>query len=964
MKTSSFFLSTLVAAAAMSASAYGADFGTDLTNSTADISLSENMAYDVNGQNQTLFAENATVSFVNDVVLNIAQNANGSVTKTFQSGTSITGKGQIWLWSANANSGYRTTWNLSGVNAEGFSGVLGVGQIADKSIASGTNQNGGAELKISGEQWTNTEIRLVKNSTNNPSILTLVEATTIAGISDSSAQFTSSGFSEDGNTKTQFGQISASAGTILTFSGSGNYTFSGNIGFAGEAIEINMTGTGTQVLRGTNYLTSVSVGENATLDLSGSTTTITEAISNAGTIDLSGSTVYLDFTPTSYNTTLNESLNGLQEGVKESYVIGGSIRAESDFTLNGFGAVVSGNNVIASGAVYNVAQGYESDYASIVRDYNTAEKINVSGTLSLGDITGNKSVNDYSYTISGKGVVSFNATPTDHSAGIKLGNAFTGTLLVSGNVNLPRDTELGGTEKVILKDAYLWTSENKELFQNFEIQGTYTVGQDVAKFGGNQWRGKADTCKITFNGAVVLAPGASLGIEQGTWKFNGGITGEANSTLYIGRDGATVVFTNPALSSSSFFEGSEIVISGEEGKFGRLEFGANRSVMSADSFGENLSVTVGRNGTVWFGLSNVEAVKKYEGNLSLNNGAVFNKFDGSLKLTGAVSLGDSEESETTILSTYQKGTGIEIAGMLSGQGTTFIYNNEGGKTETITISGSDNLYSGTLVLGKSNADTVANGESKLVISNDSALQNAKVNLAGGEKSHLELGATNVTLAGISGVDGSKITTTVSDSANPTLTVDGGGAFAGDIAPGGAKLLLVKTGAETLTLSGDNKYAGGTTISAGTLVAGSDSALGKNSVKISGGKLEVSSDVTVSNAIEIVLNSAYTTEAAVQGAGTLTSAITVSGDLDALITLQRTVAQQYEYKLLSNSLTTDGVTVTLSEELEKAILEEGWTYTLTADNGSTLTLTIPEPSAFGLLAGVGALALVASRRRRK
>ena len=177
--------------------------------------------------------------------------------------------------------------------------------------------------------------------------------------------------------------------------------------------------------------------------------------------------------------------------------------------------------------------------------------------------------------------------------------------------------------------------------------------------------------------------------------------------------------------------------------------------------------------------------------------------------------------------------------------------------------------------------------------------------------------------------------------------------------------LIKTGAGTLTLSGSNNtYSGGTTISAGTLVAGSNSALGASSVKISGGKLEVASEVTVSNAIEIVLNSAYTAEAAIQGAGTLaSSAITVSGDLDALITLQRTVAQQYEYQLLSSSLTTDGVTVTLSSELQTAIENKGWTYTL-ADNGSTLTLTIPEPSAFGLLAGAGALALVVARRKRR
>lgn len=51
----------------------------------------------------------------------------------------------------------------------------------------------------------------------------------------------------------------------------------------------------------------------------------------------------------------------------------------------------------------------------------------------------------------------------------------------------------------------------------------------------------------------------------------------------------------------------------------------------------------------------------------------------------------------------------------------------------------------------------------------------------------------------------------------------------------------------------------------------------------------------------------------------------------------------------------------------AVLEESYTNdiaTMQETNLSVLAASIPEPSAFGLLTGVGALALVASRRRRK
>lgn len=52
--------------------------------------------------------------------------------------------------------------------------------------------------------------------------------------------------------------------------------------------------------------------------------------------------------------------------------------------------------------------------------------------------------------------------------------------------------------------------------------------------------------------------------------------------------------------------------------------------------------------------------------------------------------------------------------------------------------------------------------------------------------------------------------------------------------------LVKLGSGTLTLTGDNQYAGGTRVQAGTLTAGSGNALGNGSVEVRGGTLRLAS----------------------------------------------------------------------------------------------------------------------------
>ncbi|EEA9083867.1 hypothetical protein ABQ62_004731, partial [Salmonella enterica subsp. enterica] len=62
--------------------------------------------------------------------------------------------------------------------------------------------------------------------------------------------------------------------------------------------------------------------------------------------------------------------------------------------------------------------------------------------------------------------------------------------------------------------------------------------------------------------------------------------------------------------------------------------------------------------------------------------------------------------------------------------------------------------------------------------------------------------------------------------NATLELNTGGDFTNNISGSGQ---VVKSGDETLTLSGSNTYTGGTTINDGTLVATSVEALGSGDV---------------------------------------------------------------------------------------------------------------------------------------
>jgi autotransporter-associated beta strand protein len=104
----------------------------------------------------------------------------------------------------------------------------------------------------------------------------------------------------------------------------------------------------------------------------------------------------------------------------------------------------------------------------------------------------------------------------------------------------------------------------------------------------------------------------------------------------------------------------------------------------------------------------------------------------------------------------------------------------------------------------------------------------------------------------------------SSNGRVTLTLDGGGSgvvtMSGVISAGSGHrdYAIEKTGASTFSLTGTNTYAGGTTISGGTLIVNSAASLGHNSggLIMNAGTLEVAASFSSSRAI--TLNSAAST----------------------------------------------------------------------------------------------------------
>ncbi|EBV4283356.1 AIDA autotransporter-like protein ShdA, partial [Salmonella enterica subsp. enterica serovar Fresno] len=209
--------------------------------------------------------------------------------------------------------------------------------------------------------------------------------------------------------------------------------------------------------------------------------------------------------------------------------------------------------------------------------------------------------------------------------------------------------------------------------------------------------------------------------------------------------------------------------------------------------------------------------------------------DGTLVATSVEALGSGDVTNNAVL---ELNTGGTFDNAISGSGQVVKSGDE-----TLTLSGTNTYSGGTLISGgtlvASNVEALGTGD----VTNNAVLElntgGTFDNAISGSGQVVKSGDETLTLSGANSYTGGTLisggtlvasnvealgTGDVTD--NAVLELNTGGDFDNAISGSGQ---VVKSGDETLTLSGANSYTGGTTISGGTLVATSVDALGSGDV---------------------------------------------------------------------------------------------------------------------------------------
>ena len=595
-------------------------------------------------------------------------------------------------------------------------------------------------------------------------------------------------------------------------------------------------------------------------------------------------------------------------------------------------------------------------------------------------------------------------------------NSATGTATVSANLILEGTTIVHANKSKPITYEGTVTGTNGVFESNGGSSHTFNAEVNLAEFKTANGNTNTFNAKTTLNTATITQATVnfkgettitSANISGGTVSFYGDTTIEALNASggTINASGKLTKVGAGALAISD----ATVHFNSVDIKEGSLEF----------TNGENTSKSVG---TLTLGNSTVFSTRQ---NVSPDEATVINALNLSGG-ESTVRIGNAEAGTDSKWGNSHQGylqfKELGLSGVESGTLNLVSNHNSGLRTifelgDSADTSASAGTFKGEINLAVNNS---GNRSASLVLSDATIAKNAHINLATnkGSSGVLSLGvnADHVTIAGLSSTLGTanakvysgKIGVASQTSAGYADSTDGNGtsrtleinvaegasySYNGEIL---ANLTLVKTGTGTQTLAGaSSSFNGGISVEAGTLIVGHANALGTGAISMSNGAvLQANVAITLSSASQtltlvvgeeqvVPATATYvalrSTEAT--GTGLITSGegtngkISVSGDAFVYVDVSALTGTQ-------SALSGDTISLQLATASALDFNDENarvgwwdnsgtsWTdwsvangYTYDTSSG-LLTITIPEPSTFGLLAGLSALAVCVSRRKRR
>ena len=733
----------------------------------------------------------------------------GSGTLAIGAGTTLTYGGII----ANNNSG---TGGLTKTNTTGTLVLSGANTYSgDTAIAGGTLRLGNVAAIPSGTGKGNLTLSSgVTLDLNNlsPTVNGLSGAGTITNALTGAVTFTAGANGADGS-------------------------FSGVIQDGNGTVALTKIGAGALVLGGINTYSGNTTVSNGTLQLG-----IASALPSGsgkgnlalnGTLDLAG-----------FPTTVN--------GLSGSGLVTNSSAAAATLTAGAADqtSTFAGNIQSGAGTVALTKTGTGTLTLSGINTFSGATTLNT-GTLAMGSTTGlsaNSSVtinsggtldvNGYSITIDGLlgtgsinnnggsaatltagasgNTTTFGGVIADGTSAIALTKTGAGTLALTGvNTYSGVTTIQNGTV----------STANPGLGGNLGTATSAVILGDASHQGILSYTGNAD---LTFTrGFEVNAGGGQMNITSPGKTLTlqtGGVVSTAG-TFTLG--GAGNVVLNSVISGSGGFTK------------------ANTGTLLVNSVNTYAGDTTISSGTLQ--ISNAAALPSStgKGNLVLNGTLDVNNLSITVNgLSGAGTITNTAGSPVTLTAGGNNATGAFTGVLLDGNGITSLTKTGTGTLHlggVNTYSGDTTISGGTLQIG--NAYAIASGPNK-------------GNVSLGAAGTLDLHDFNLTLNGLSG--GGTVTNNSGASVLFVGANDQSAGFSGSIRDGNGTIGLTKTGAGTLSLSGNNTFSGATTISGGSVSVGSDTALSSRST------------LTIDNAGTLDLNGHVIAIDGLAGTGSITN----------------------------------------------------------------------------------------------